>query len=230
MGDKKSKTPKMALIYLGYRALKKKMGDGNEEEELTEEEKAQKLAEPVKESKVKSIGGAAGGAAIGTMILPGVGTAIGAGVGAMMGKKASVSDKAKKEEKNKQELDRIEHLKRLQAQSEQSFDKIKVIVIRYDGALGLHLKQKELGVYITKVDDKSPAFEAGLMANDILISIEGKSVEQVVQVLRETKSEIHFTVKRLKTVQNNLPAESGPVENNPPVDNDLIDINPPEYN
>ena len=43
----------MALIYLGYRALKKKMGDGNEEEELTEEEKAQKLAEPVKESKVK---------------------------------------------------------------------------------------------------------------------------------------------------------------------------------
>merc|ERR1711917_60873 len=90
--------------------------------------------------------------------------------------------------------------------SEQSFDKIKVIVIRYDGALGLHLKQKELGVYITKVDDKSPAFEAGLMANDILISIdgknvEGKSVEQVVQVLRETKSEIHFTVKRLKTVQ-----------------------------
>merc|ERR1712235_185610 len=209
MGDKKSKAPKMALIYLGYRALKKKMGDGNEEEELTEEEKAQKLAEPVKESKVKSIGGAAGGAAI----------------GAMMGKKASVSDKAKKEEKNKQELDRIEHVKRLQAQSEQSFDKIKVIVIRYDGGLGLHLKQKELGVYITKVDDKSPAFEAGLMANDILISIEGKSVEQVVQVLRETKSEIHFTVKRLKTVQNNLPAESGPVENNPPVDNDLIDIN-----
>ena len=44
----------MALIYLGYRALKKKMGDGNEEEtELTEEEKAQKLAEPVKESKAK---------------------------------------------------------------------------------------------------------------------------------------------------------------------------------
>ena len=103
------------------------------------------------------------------MILPGVGTAIGAGVGAMMGKKASVSDKAKKEEKNKQELDRIEHVKRLQAQSEQSFDKIKVIVIRYDGALGLHLKQKELGVYITKVDDKSPSFEAGLKANDILI-------------------------------------------------------------
>merc|ERR1712189_117549 len=100
-----------------------------------------------------------------------MGTAIGAGVGAMMGKKASVSDKAKKE------LDRIEHLERLQAQSEQSFDKIKVIVIRYDGALGLHLKQKELGVYITKVDDKSPAFEAGLMANDILISIDGKNVE-----------------------------------------------------
>ena len=43
----------MALIYLGYRALKKKMGDGNEETELTEEEKAQKLAEPVKESKAK---------------------------------------------------------------------------------------------------------------------------------------------------------------------------------
>merc|ERR1712178_346251 len=128
--------------------------------------------------------------------------------------------KAKKEEKNKQELDRIEHVKRLQAQSEQTFDKIKLIVIRYDGSLGLHLKQKELGVYITKVDDKTPAFEAGLLANDILIridgkNVEGKSVEQVVQVLRETKSEIHFTVKRLKTVQNNLPAESGPVENNP---------------
>lgn len=43
----------MALIYLGYRALKKKMGDGNEEEELTEEEKNAKLAEPVKKSKVK---------------------------------------------------------------------------------------------------------------------------------------------------------------------------------
>ena len=43
----------MALIYLGYRALKKKMGDGEEERELTEEEKRQQLSEPVKASKTK---------------------------------------------------------------------------------------------------------------------------------------------------------------------------------
>lgn len=61
-------------------------------------------------------------------------------------------------------------------------------------------------------------------------NVEGKSVEKVVQVLKETQSEIHFTVKRLKNVQNDKPAEIEPVENNPPVDNNLIDINPPEYN
>ena len=61
-------------------------------------------------------------------------------------------------------------------------------------------------------------------------NVEGKSVEQVVQVLKETQSEIHFTVKRLKNVQNDKSAEINPVENNPPVDSNLIDINPPEYN
>ena len=102
------------------------------------------------------------------MILPGVGTAIGAGVGAVMGKKASEKDKTKQEEKNKQELERIEQVNRLKAQSDHLYDKLDVILIRYEGSLGMHIKQNETGVYLTKVDGKSPAAEAGLQQNDIL--------------------------------------------------------------
>lgn len=102
------------------------------------------------------------------MILPGVGTAIGAGVGAVMGKKASEKDKIKQEEKNKQELERIEQVNRLKAQSDHLYDKLDVILIRYEGSLGMHIKQHDKGVYLTKVDEKSPAAEAGLQPNDIL--------------------------------------------------------------
>ena len=174
----------MALIYLGYRALKKKMGDGNQEEELTEEEKNAKLAEPVKTSKAKckyflnllianphltAVGGAAGGAAIGSMIFPGVGTVIGAGVGAVMGTKAAEKDKVKKEHGNKQELDRINTVKRLEAQSEALYDTINVIVIRYEAVkLGLHLKQNDHGVFISQVEEKSPAAEAELTSGDLI--------------------------------------------------------------
>ena len=46
-------TLNMALIYLGYKAYQKKMG-GGEEPELTEEEKMEKLSQPVEESKAGS--------------------------------------------------------------------------------------------------------------------------------------------------------------------------------
>lgn len=116
-----------------------------------------------------AVGGAAGGAAIGSMILPGVGTVIGAGVGAVMGTKVAEKDKVKKEQNNKQELDRINSMKRLEAQSEALYDTINVIVIRYEGAkLGLHLKQNDHGVYISQVDEKSPAAEAELGSGDLI--------------------------------------------------------------
>jgi len=117
----------MALIYLGYKALKKKMGDGEEEPELTEEEKMEQLQKPVETSKATSVGGAAGGAALGTMILPGVGTAIGAGVGALVGKKKSQKDKTKKEQQNLQELERMkqESLKKQKAEQAPSDFKVE---------------------------------------------------------------------------------------------------------
>ena len=40
----------MALIYLGYRALKKKTGEGGEDPELSNEEKIEKLEAPVKDN------------------------------------------------------------------------------------------------------------------------------------------------------------------------------------
>merc|ERR1712131_305220 len=127
MGDKKSKTPKMALIYLGYKALKKKMGDGEEEPELTEEEKIEQLQKPVEESKATSVGGAAGGAAIGTMILPGVGTAIGVGVGAIVGKKKSQKDKTKQEQKNQEELERMKNESLKKQKAEQAPSDLKTV-------------------------------------------------------------------------------------------------------
>lgn len=116
-----------------------------------------------------AVGGAAGGAAIGSMIFPGVGTVIGAGVGAVMGTKAAEKDKVKKEHGNKQELDRINTVKRLEAQSEALYDTINVIVIRYEAVkLGLHLKQNDHGVFISQVEEKSPAAEAELTSGDLI--------------------------------------------------------------
>jgi len=116
----------MALIYLGYKALKKKMGDGEEEPELTEEEKMEQLQKPVEASKATSVGGAAGGAALGTMILPGVGTAIGAGVGALVGKKKSQKDKIKQEQKNQEELERMKSESVKKQKAEQAPSDLKI--------------------------------------------------------------------------------------------------------
>jgi len=102
------------------------MGDGEEEPELTEEEKMEQLQKPVEASKATSVGGAAGGAALGTMILPGVGTAIGAGVGALVGKKKSQKDKTKKEQKNQEELERMKTESLKKQKAEQAPSDLKV--------------------------------------------------------------------------------------------------------
>jgi len=102
------------------------MGDGEEEPELTEEEKMEQLQKPVEASKATSVGGAAGGAALGTMILPGVGTAIGAGVGALVGKKKSQKDKTKKEQKNQEELERMKTESLKKQKTEQAPSDLKV--------------------------------------------------------------------------------------------------------
>merc|ERR1712062_253325 len=122
-------------------------GDGEEEPELTEEEKVEQLQQPVERSKATSVGGAAGGAAVGTMILPGVGTAIGAGVGALIGSKKSKNDQLKKQENNQKELEKLNERRRLESQSSHLYDRIDVIVVRYENSIGIHLKESDNGVY-----------------------------------------------------------------------------------